>query len=126
MCVSIYPSFLPSFQRAARIYEEHLRAAAAAEPPASGSARPLLARLKAAAAALNPLAAARRRAQRQAQRKTEAATRAATLPAFPNDNSLSAAYYEGLMAWLVKTGQVGASAAAEVPPSQYWTNSVAL
>ena len=35
---------------------------------------------------------------------------AATLPAFPNDNSLSAAYYEGLMAaWLVKTGQVGAS-----------------
>ena len=113
-------------QRAARIYEEHLRAAAAAEPPASGNTRPLLARLKAAAAALNPLAAARRLALQRAQRKTEAATMAATLPAFPNDNALSTAYYEGLMAWLVKTGQVSASAAAEVPPSQYWTNSVAL
>lgn len=112
-------------QRAARIYDEHLKATAAAEPPPAHGARPLLAKLKAglkaAAATLNPLAATRRRAQR----KTDAATMAATLPAFPNDNSLSATYYEGLMAWLVKTGQVTASA-ADVPPSQYWTNSVAL
>ena len=111
-------------QRAARIYEEHLQATAAAESPANGT-RPLLAKLKAglkaAATTFNPVAAARRRAQR----KTDAATMAATLPAFPNDNSLSATYYEGLMAWLVKTGQVTASA-ADVPPSQYWTNSVAL
>ena len=43
-------------QRAAQIYQEHLKATA--EPPAHGTS--LLAKLKAAAATLNPMAAARR------------------------------------------------------------------
>ena len=30
----------------------------------------------------------------------------ATLPAFPNDNSMSSEYYDRLMAWLAETDQV--------------------
>ena len=52
------------------------------------------------------------------------ATFVATLPAFPNDQSMSEQYYDNLMAWLVETGQVGAD--IEVKPDVYWTNEVAL
>jgi len=48
----------------------------------------------------------------------------ATLPAFPNDNSMASDYYERLMAWLVKTGQVDGHAASEIPTSRYWTNEI--
>lgn len=49
----------------------------------------------------------------------------ATLPAFPNDNSMSSEYYERLMAWLIETEQVDAKAAATVPVHSYWTNEIA-
>ena len=42
-----------------------------------------------------------------------------TLPMFPNDNSLSADYFEHLMGWLVRTEQVPAeSAAMSAAPSR--------
>jgi len=50
------------------------------------------------------------------------ATFTATLPAFPNDNSMSKEYYERLMAWLIDTKQVDASTNVDV--SSYWTNAV--
>jgi putative hydroxymethylpyrimidine transport system substrate-binding protein len=52
------------------------------------------------------------------------ATMTATLPAFPNDNSMSAEYYQNLMDWLVDTNQVDATLAANAPA--YWTNKVAI
>eukprot|EP00960_Hanusia_phi_P032697 750006-Hanusia_phi.AAC.3 len=58
------------------------------------------------------------------QQAVTEATFNATLPAFPNDNSMSADYYERLMAWLVDTQQVEAEAGSKVPVSQYWTNEV--
>lgn len=71
---------------------------------------------------INPMSALHRR--RAA--KTDAATMAATLPAFPNDNGLSSDYFDGLMSWLVKTGQVEAEKAQQAPPAKYWTNAIAL
>lgn len=53
------------------------------------------------------------------------ATMTATLPAFPNDNSMSQDYYERLMDWLVKTNQVEPEAASKVAVDTYWTNAVA-
>lgn len=50
----------------------------------------------------------------------------ATLPAFPNDNAIAAEYFESLMAWLQRTGQVDAAAARASSPEHYWTNEVAL
>ena len=91
-------------------------------PPAKGPLDAAAKALKAVAAGLNPMAAMRRRRER----KTEEATMAATLAAFPNDNALSNEYYDGLMAWLVKTGQVEAPKAQGSPPSTYWTNEIAL
>lgn len=93
----------------------HFRAHAAAQGPQQTIKQRLL-------DAVNPMALLRRR--RAA--KTDAATMAATLPAFPNDNSLSSEYYDRLMAWLVKTGQVDALKAEQTLPSTYWTNAVAL
>eukprot|EP00536_Pseudo-nitzschia_multiseries_P002972 jgi/Psemu1/318043/estExt_fgenesh1_pm.C_420005 len=52
------------------------------------------------------------------------ATMTATLPAFPNDNSMSSDYYDRLMAWLVKTNQVE-EAASNIAVDTYWTNDVA-
>lgn len=54
------------------------------------------------------------------------ATFVATLPAFPNDQSMSEQYYDNLMAWLVETGQVEEEKAFEIKPNVYWTNEVAL
>ena len=109
-------------QRAAAIYAEYVKATAEPPPPAKGPLDAAAKALKAVAAGLNPLAAMRRRRER----KTEEATMAATLAAFPNDNALSNEYYDGLMAWLVKTGQVEAPKAQGSPPSTYWTNEIAL
>lgn len=53
------------------------------------------------------------------------ATFNATLPAFPNDNNMSEDYYQRLMAWLMETKQVDATAAKKVEVSTYWTNEVA-
>lgn len=53
------------------------------------------------------------------------ATFNATLPAFPNDNSMSQDYYQRLMAWLMETNQVDVSSAKQVEVSTYWTNEVA-
>lgn len=47
----------------------------------------------------------------------------ATLPAFPNDYTMSSDYYDRLMGWLVETGQVSADVNAAV--SSYWTNEIA-
>ena len=58
-------------------------------------------------------------------RAIQEATISATLPAFPNDNSMSSDYYERLMAWLVKTEQIDSTAAQKVPVSKYWTNEIA-
>jgi len=53
------------------------------------------------------------------------ATFNATLPAFPNDNSMSQDYYQRLMAWLMETNQVEVASAERVEVSTYWTNEVA-
>ena len=53
------------------------------------------------------------------------ATMTATLPAFPNDNSMSSDYYDRLMDWLVRTNQVEKVAASNVDVDTYWTNDVA-
>ena len=58
------------------------------------------------------------------QRDVIDATFAATLPAFPNDNSMSVEFYDRLMSWLVETDQVDADAATKVQVSSYWTNEV--
>ena len=52
------------------------------------------------------------------------ARRHATLPMFPNAASMAPAYFDGVMGWLVETGQVAADTA--VDPAMYWTNDVAL
>jgi len=52
------------------------------------------------------------------------ATFTATLPAFPNDNSMSKEYYEKLMGWLIDTQQVDKDEALAVPVSNYWTNEI--
>jgi len=52
------------------------------------------------------------------------ATFKATLPAFPNDNSMSTEYYERLMTWLVETDQVGPESNSQIPVSSYWTNEI--
>eukprot|EP00980_Cylindrotheca_fusiformis_P015245 scaffold4239_cov80-Cylindrotheca_fusiformis.AAC.2 len=54
------------------------------------------------------------------------ATFTATLPAFPNDNSMSTEYYQNLMSWLIDTNQVDAKNASDVAVSTYWTNEVAM
>jgi len=53
------------------------------------------------------------------------ATMTATLPAFPNDNSMSSDYYDRLMDWLIETEQVEKEAASKVAADSYWTNDVA-
>lgn len=53
------------------------------------------------------------------------ATMTATLPAFPNDNSMSSDYYNRLMDWLIETEQVKKETASKVTVNQYWTNDVA-
>jgi len=53
------------------------------------------------------------------------ATMTATLPAFPNDNSMSSDYYDRLMDWLVDTEQVEKEAASKATVDTYWTNAVA-
>jgi len=53
------------------------------------------------------------------------ATITATLPAFPNDNSMSSDYYDRLMAWLVETEQIESIAGDSIPVSRYWTNEIA-
>ena len=53
------------------------------------------------------------------------ATFEATLPAFPNDQSLSREYYENLMTWLVETKQVQGDA-IKTDVASYWTNEIAL
>ena len=53
------------------------------------------------------------------------ATMTATLPAFPNDNSMSSDYYDRLMDWLIETEQVEKEAASKVTVDTYWTNAVA-
>eukprot|EP00316_Scyphosphaera_apsteinii_P020677 CAMPEP_0119315672 /NCGR_PEP_ID=MMETSP1333-20130426/36745_1 /TAXON_ID=418940 /ORGANISM="Scyphosphaera apsteinii, Strain RCC1455" /LENGTH=347 /DNA_ID=CAMNT_0007321111 /DNA_START=55 /DNA_END=1098 /DNA_ORIENTATION=- len=102
--------------RAAEIFKAHVVASA---PPPTKGASSWIRRLF---DSLNPVAARKRR--REA--KVEAATITATLPAFPNDNSIAESYFVGLMAWLVKTGQVDQQKADQVPPSTYWTNSISL
>ena len=59
------------------------------------------------------------------QEKVMEATMTATLPAFPNDNSMSSDYYDRLMDWLIETEQVEKEAASKVAVSVYWTNDVA-
>mmetsp|Transcript_11074 Transcript_11074/g.22935 ORF Transcript_11074/g.22935 Transcript_11074/m.22935 type:complete len:371 (+) Transcript_11074:264-1376(+) len=59
------------------------------------------------------------------QQEVMEATMTATLPAFPNDNSMSSDYYDRLMDWLVKTKQVEKESAATVTVDAYWTNEVA-
>ena len=109
--------------RAARIYEQHVKGSAAAAGTTNRSALAKVgAALSGAAAMVNPVAAMRRRKER----KLEAAIFDATLAALPNDNSLSGAYFQGLMAWLVKTGQVDAQVGPELLPEGYWTNDIAL
>lgn len=53
------------------------------------------------------------------------ATMTATLPAFPNDNSMSSDYYDRLMNWLVKTEQVEKEPASKATVDTYWTNEIA-
>lgn len=53
------------------------------------------------------------------------ATLTATLPAFPNDNMMSAEYYDKLMIWLAETDQVDADGVLGAPVSSYWTNEIA-
>ena len=60
----------------------------------------------------------------EADPESPPATLHATLPMFPNDASMAPAYFDGLMGWLVETGQVAADTA--VDPAMYWTNDVAL
>lgn len=60
----------------------------------------------------------------ETQREVVEATFSATLPAFPNDNSMSKDYYDRLMSWLVETDQVDARAASEVDVASYWTNEI--
>ena len=60
----------------------------------------------------------------ETQQKIIEATFTATLPAFPNDNSMSKEYYEHLMRWLIETGQVNAEDAANISVSTYWTNQI--
>ena len=70
-------------------------------------------------------------AEKEAEKAVQDETITATLPAFPNDNSMSADYYYRLMDWLTSTGQVtvlGESDTNEhnhVDVSAYWTNEVA-
>ena len=107
--------------RAAKIYEQYVKDSAAAG--AAKTNRSALAKVGAAMTSmLNPMAAMRRRKER----KLEAAIFDATLAALPNDNSLSDAYFQNLMAWLVKTGQVDAQVGPKLPPEDYWTNEIAL
>jgi ABC-type nitrate/sulfonate/bicarbonate transport system substrate-binding protein len=109
-------------KRARSIFAEYARERASRPPdPAAGGIGDRL-RRAAGAVVVGPLAALRRfRSARIAE-----ATMTATLPAFPNDNSISSDYFDGLMRWLVRTGQVGEVAAQSTPPSVYWTNDLAL
>ena len=61
-------------------------------------------------------------AQDDEAQKIQIATLQATLPAFPNDNSMSDDYYLRLMSWLSNTGQVDSGLQAEVP--SFWTNEI--
>lgn len=58
------------------------------------------------------------------QKKVMDATMTATLPAFPNDNTMSSDYYDRLMDWLVETEQVE-EASSKIAVNTYWTNDVA-
>ncbi|GMI41620.1 hypothetical protein TrCOL_g11901 [Triparma columacea] len=70
---------------------------------------------------LNPFAWARN----LKAKKAELATMKATLPAFPNDNTLSGDFNDKLMSWLVQSGQVGEAEAKLTQPSKYYTNEIA-
>ena len=61
----------------------------------------------------------------ETQQEVMEATMTATLPAFPNDNSMSSEYYDRLMAWLAETDQVDKDEAIKAPVTAYWTNEVA-
>jgi len=103
--------------RARAVWAAHLRARRAAAPAAPAGVAALLRR---ALRSLSPVGLVGRLRAARTDRKTMEAT----LPAFPNDNSLAADYFTGLMHWLVTTGQVertGVAAAAA-----YWTNEIAL
>lgn len=107
--------------RARAAWQQHLRArvatsAAAADAPK----RSFLALFKRAMRTLSPV----QFAQRARAAKADRDTMTATLPAFPNDNSLAADYFTGLMHWLVSTGQVERDQAHAAAP--YWTNEIAL
>ena len=65
------------------------------------------------------------RSRRGGARAIVEATFRATLPAFPNDQSLSREYYENLMSWLVETDQVEKEA-INTDVASYWTNEIAL
>mmetsp|Transcript_38316 Transcript_38316/g.44653 ORF Transcript_38316/g.44653 Transcript_38316/m.44653 type:complete len:345 (-) Transcript_38316:422-1456(-) len=63
-------------------------------------------------------------AEDEVGKSIQIATMTATLPAFPNDNSMSRDYYERLMSWLSSTGQVSEETnSADV--AKYWTNEIA-
>merc|ERR1712238_403570 len=65
------------------------------------------------------------------------ATMTATLPAFPNDNTMSSDYYDRLMEWLIHTKQVEQKQKKKdggdddddtkdvVAVNTYWTNEIA-
>ncbi len=63
--------------------------------------------------------------KKKTEQEVMEATITATLPAFPNDNSMSSDYYDILMNWLVKTNQVEKESALKVTVDAYWTNEVA-
>jgi len=58
------------------------------------------------------------------QKEVMDATMTATLPAFPNNNTMSSDYYDRLMDWLVETEQVE-EASSKIAMNTYWTNDVA-
>ncbi|KAH8052748.1 hypothetical protein JL722_9880 [Aureococcus anophagefferens] len=53
----------------------------------------------------------------EADPESPPATLHATLPMFPNDASMAPAYFDGLMGWLVETGQVAADTAVDPAPT---------
>lgn len=86
---------------------------------ASATSRPRTT-MKQAINLLNPVTLHRR----MRARRLETNIVSATLPAFPNDNSIAADYFDQLMSWLVRTKQVEKDAADAA--AAYWTNEVAL
>lgn len=85
-------------------------------PPPSGGV------LKRFLSAVNPVAILQRRKARKGDKKTLEAT----LPAFPNDNTLSDDFNDNLMRWLADSGQVDKEKADSTPPGTYYTNEIAI